>query len=77
MRFADNEFNFYAAKTKADLAVELYKSSFVSVRAASVDDWCEQCAARIYEQYDYKFIFDDLETFVNELINYGFIKEIQ
>ena len=76
MRFADNNFNIYKSNTKTDLVYELYKSSFAKVRATDVDDWCRQCANRIHEQYDYKIQYDSHDTFVDELIFYKLIMEI-
>ena len=76
MRFADNNYNIYKSVTKKDLVVELYKTSFARVYAKDADDWCNQCAARIFEQHGHRLEFNDADTFVNELIKYKLIMEI-
>ena len=77
MRFADNNFNMYRAETKSALAHELYRSSFARVHATDVYDWCTKCSDRIYEQYNYRMEFTDLESFIDELIKHNLILEIQ
>jgi hypothetical protein len=76
MRFADNKFTYYKSESKQDLAMELYKTSFASVYASDLDDWCRQCAGRINEQFGYEFNYTDLDSFVDELIKYKLIMEI-
>ena len=76
MRFADNKFRYYKANSKQDLAMELYKTSFASVHASDLDDWCRQCAGRINEQFGYEFDYTDPSSFVDELIKHKLIMEI-
>jgi disulfide oxidoreductase YuzD len=75
-RFRDTNGNQYFATTKVDLVHELYKTSFAKVHSKDIDEWVNQCAKRIWEQYDYRLLYADYDDFVDELIRYGFIKEI-
>lgn len=76
MRFIDNDNNRYRAATKVELVQELYKKSFAKLHSKDIDDWVFKCAKRIWEQYDYRLQFANYDDFVDELIKYGFIKEI-
>jgi hypothetical protein len=76
MRFKDNNNKSYVASTKKDLATELWLTSFAKAYAENVDEWCAQCASRIFEQHGINLVYTDCKDFIDELIKYEFIKEI-
>ena len=76
MRFMDNNGNRYQADTKVGLVYELYKRSWNKVHCIDIDDWVSKCAKRIWEQYDIAIEYRSYDDFVDELITYKLIKEI-
>ena len=76
MRFKDNNDRVYISRTKEDLVVELWLSSFAKAKAENAEDWCRQCEKRIHEVDGTRIIYNDCESFIDELIKYDFIREI-
>ena len=76
MRFMDNNGNRYASDTKVGLVYELYKRSWAKVHCIDIDEWVAKCEFRIWEQYDIRIEYKTYEDFIDELIRYSLIKEV-
>jgi hypothetical protein len=76
MRFIDDRGNTYISSTKKDLANELFRISWANIYAEDTLDWCKQCAVRIHEQYGFLFEFTDEVSFIDEMIFYKLIREV-
>jgi len=81
MMYADNNGMKYQSKTKAQLVVELYATSWVDPRQDSPDindlfRYCDDCTSRIKVQKDIDLHWTTLREFIDELIKYNLILEV-
>tara|TARA_Y100001937_G_scaffold30774_2_gene44176 strand:+ start:6575 stop:6808 length:234 start_codon:yes stop_codon:yes gene_type:complete len=76
MRFIDNDGKTYKSTTKKDLAQELFQISWAKIYADDRLEWCKQCSVRVYEMHGYLFEFSDEVGFIDEMIFYGLIREV-
>lgn len=63
---------------KIDLAHELYNTSWVKSDSKDIYEWCRGASLRLFQVRDIKLIYidDDLESFIDALIENNIIKEI-
>jgi len=67
----------YKASTRTELAYELYTTSWLDkTDCMDLHDWMRLCAGRILEGYEIEVAFGNPVAFVDDLIFYNFIKEI-
>tara|TARA_R110000868_G_scaffold71544_1_gene209447 strand:+ start:2022 stop:2255 length:234 start_codon:yes stop_codon:yes gene_type:complete len=77
MRYIDNTNQSYKAATRAELAQELYRTSWAKVHSFSAAEWYANAANRIQEQYGYDIDYSSPTVFVDELIKHNLIMEMQ
>jgi len=77
MRYIDNTNQAYVATTRAELAQELYRTSWAKVHSLSQAEWYANAANRIQEQYGYNIDYSSPTAFVDELIKHNLIMEMQ
>ena len=76
MRFVDKDGVAYEANTKMGLALELYDHARHWIPTLTMYDFMEGCSVRIFNETSIDMDFADPNSFVDELIKYNFIKEI-
>ena len=78
MRFKDAQTNrTFKAATKEELVYELYATSWIGEKhGVELKDWLRLCSIRIDEGYGIQIAYLDPIDFVDDLILFNFIQEI-
>jgi|TARA_A100000172_G_scaffold44424_2_gene27356 hypothetical protein len=68
----------FKSTNKIDLAYELYNTSWVKSDSLDIYEWCRGASLRLYQIKDIRLVYvdDDLESFIDALIENNIIMEI-